>query len=620
MRWVWVGALAVVAVAVTTGLAVGTPGTPGAIDDASDPTWLGGGTAPGSLDAATDSRSLDTVLDRDETAPEPGGARDPVTVDANATYGVDADVTVTVSGTERRQYAIYLYDSQGRAAATKRVVLSNATQTISFGSLPADSYRVLVHETYTANEATATFGVGGAYEPGVVPEVTLEQPADVARVPIELPNGTTRARVTLGNDSVDYRVRATVVDRDGDGVVTLAWNTFYAGRGHVALRASGQDAVVNATRARDRSEFLPEARYALEVRTGGDAGGSDAGTDGGDAGTDGGSDAGTDGGDAGTDGGDAGTDGGDAGTDGGEAGADGDAEGGELLDRGTIVLRNEPLHSTLIDVYEAPVRESPEASFADRVASSDVEADEWAFVVVHTEGIYGAVNSTADLRSVGPDQVMLSIEPKDEGPPIRLTAADYVDLTDGRIVLGFGPGNEALEPLTAYRVTFLVTAGHPYAAGESTTEANLNVVRAGSEPDRPVVEISRVDAPSSVDPGDVANVTVTLVNQGERTGTVTVTVAIAGQEASREVEVSGQGSATVDVPFDTGMVLAGNRTYAVSANDSRVTGSIQIGTAADGPTLVAGDRSDSAIPGFTGPATALAVLLSAGAIARRGTS
>lgn len=550
MRWVWVGVVVVVAVAVATGIAVGTPGTGGSIDGPTE----AGSAGPDSVDA--------------DTAPETSVASDGVAIDANETYAAGTNVSVTVSGTQSRQYAIYLYDSQGDAAATKRVVLSNATQTISFGSLPADSYRVLVHETYTADEATATFGVGGAYESGVVPEITLEQPADVVRVPITLPNDTTRATIDVGNDSTAYRVRATVVDRDGDGVVTLEWNTFYAGRGGVALRATGPDTVENASRARDLDGYLPEARYELAVR----ATGSDRGTNA------------------------------------------TDSDG--VLDRGSIVLRNEPLHSTLIDVYEAPERDSPAASFDARVASSDVEADEWAFVVVHTEGVYGAVNSTADLRSVGPDQVMLTIEPRADGTPIRLTAADYVDIDDGRIVIGFGPGNDALEPNTAYNVTFRVTAAHPYAAGEDTTEANLNVVPAGSEPDRPVVVISRVDAPREVDPGATANVSVTLVNQGERTGTVTVSVAIAGEEATREVEVDGQASTTVNVPFDTGRVLAGNRTYVVSANDSRATGSIQIGTAADGPTLVDGDRSDSAIPGFTA-VTALAALATAIVLARR---
>lgn len=538
MRWAWV----VLATTLLAGAALA--GTTAGVAAASDAT--------SEFDSAATLDSL-AAFDR------PRDEGDGVSVETNATYAPDEPVTATITGQERDLYALYVYDENGTRRATERVSLESDEETVSFGALAPGSYRVVVVAVNAGEQVSATFGVGGAYEPGVVPEVTVDQPADVVSVPISLPNGTTRATVSLAGDRGRYRVVAAVVDRDRDGEVVLDWNTFYAGRGNVALRTSGEDAVVDATRERDLDGFLREGEYHLTVRA-----------------------------------------------------------NGTVLDRGAVVVDLEPLYTGRMDVFEAPAAGSPEASFDQRVSTGQVETDEWLFVVVHTQGVFGAVNATRDLRSVGPDQVVLSITPENGDDGVRLTAADYVDVKEGRIVVGFAPGSDALAVDTQYDVDFRIMRAHPYRAGDEVMNVNVRVVPAGTEPDRPVVALESVTAPESVPADGLANFTVTLVNRGERTGSVPVSVTIGGHVTGREVVVEGNGRTVVDLSFDTSRVLEGSRQYVVEANGSRETGTVVVGDAdADGgPTL--GDRSgdDGSLPGF-GPVAAGVALAAVAMLARR---
>ena len=475
---------------------------------------------------------------------------DGVSVHATGTYDPDESATVTVAGQQRNVYVVYLYDEDGRRVALERTALTAENETFDFGTLATGSYRVVVVEAQTGVQVSTTFGVGGAYQPGVVPEVTVDEPADVVSVPITLPNGTSRATVVVAGDRGEYRVEATVVDRDGDGTVDLEWNTFYAGRGAVALRTPGPDVVVNATRERDLDGFLREGEYGLAVRA-----------------------------------------------------------NGRTLDRGAVVVDLEPLHSSRVAVYEAPDRGSPAASLAAGTSTDRVEADEWLFVVVHTQGVFGAVNATRDIRSVGPDQVVLSLTPEDGREGVRLTRADYVSVEEGRIVVGFAPGSDALAVGTRYDVDFRVTRAHPYRGGDELSSVNVQLVPAGSEPDHPVFELASVDAPERVPADGVANFTVALRNRGERAGTTTVSVTIGGHVTERDVTVPGNGQASVDLAFDVSRVLQGTREYAVEANDSRVTGTLVVGddSGDDGPTLRDRDDDGNALPGF-GSLAALAAL------------
>lgn len=533
--------------------------TPEAADGNSTTASSQGAVKPAVTDAGvvvnvTPDESTVSTGPGESVSTEPGES---VSIDVAATYAADEDVTFTLTGTQSRIYSVYVYDADGNAVVREQTQLSARSAQLNVGSFDPGSYRVVVVEAYTGEQATATFGVDGEHEPGLLPEITVDEPADPVQIPVTMPNGSTQATIHLTNEDGAYDVRATVVDEDGDGRVRLEWNTFYAGRGSVALRAQGGDSVIDAERARDLDGFLQEDEYHLAVH-----------------------------------------------------------HDGARLDRGAIVLELEPLHTTQIGVYEAPDEGSAEASFAERTASSRVERDEWTFVVVRTQGIFGAVNATADLRSVGPDQVMLTIEPED-GSPVNLLAADYVSFGTDRIVYGFAPGNEALVADTRYDITFRISGGHPYRAGEDQTGATLNVVAAGTEPDRPVFKIWAVDAPRSVAADAAVDFGVTIVNQGERAGNVTVTLTIGGNDIEREVRVPGNGQATTELTFDTSHIVQGNRTYVVSANDSRVTGTIQVGEPDnDNPTLVQGDRDGSgAIPGFS-VVGAVVALLVAVAIAR----
>jgi PGF-CTERM protein len=507
--------------------------------------------------AAAPATTQPNTADAPNATPTPEDEANGVSVDANATYSLDDSVRVTVGGQQRNLYVVYLYDDDGSRVALERAPMTGENETFDFGTLPSGSYRVVVVEAQTGTHVSRTFGVDGAYQSGVVPEVTVDEPADVVSVPVTLPNGTSRATVVLEGDRGAYRVEATVVDHDGDGEVVLDWNTFYAGRGAVALHTIGADAVVNATRARDLDGFLREGEYHLTVRA-----------------------------------------------------------NGQTLDHGAIVVDLEPLHTSQVDVYEAPDRGSPAASLAAGASTDRVEADEWLFVVVHSQGVFGAVNATRDLRSVGPDQVVLSIVPEDGGEGVRLTDADYVSVEEGRIVVGFAPESEALSVGTQYDVDFRITRAHPYRGGDELTSVMVQVVPAGSEPDAPAFDIESVNAPERVPADGVANFTVTLFNRGERAGRTTVSVTIGGHDTEREVTVPGNGRATVELAFDTARVLQGTREYVVEANDLRATGTLVVGDDRldDGPTLRDRD-DDNALPGF-GPLTALAALAAVLATAR----
>lgn len=513
--------------------------------------WAGGAVAqPATAQAST--------ADAQPTPPSPENESDDVSVDANETYDPDEPVTVTVAGQQGNLYVVYLYDENGTRVAFERAPMTAESETFDFGTLASGSYRVVVVEAQTAVQVSTTFGVDGEHEPGVVPEVTVDEPADVVTVPVDLPNGTSRATVTIEGDRGAYRVDATVVDRDGDGEVALEWNTFYAGRGAVALGTPGADAVANASRARDLDGFLRRGEYHLSVRA-----------------------------------------------------------NGRTLDRGAVVVDLEPLRTTRMAVYEAPDRGSPAASLAAGTTTDRVEADEWLFVVVHTQGVFGAVNATRDLRSVGPDQVVLSIAPVDGSEGVRLTDADHVSVEEGRIVVGFAPGNDALAVGTQYDVSFRVSRAHPYRGGDELTSVNVRVIPAGSEPDHPVFELESVDAPERVPADGLANFTVELLNRGDRAGTTTVSVTIGGHVTDREVTVPGNGRVTVPLSFDTARVLEGTREYVVEANGSSTTGTIVVGNDSvdDGPTLRDRDDDGSALPGF-GPLAALAALAVALAGAR----
>ncbi len=97
-----------------------------------------------------------------------------------------------------------------------------------------------------------------------------EHRGDVVRIPVALPNGSA-ATLSIESEATDYAANLTLHDRNGDGRVTLVWNTHAsaATRGVGGFRASAPaDAVTNRT----VDGPVPAGEYALSVGpVGGDA-------------------------------------------------------------------------------------------------------------------------------------------------------------------------------------------------------------------------------------------------------------------------------------------------------------------------------------------------------------
>ncbi|PSP55979.1 hypothetical protein BRC82_03160 [Halobacteriales archaeon QS_1_67_19] len=82
--------------------------------------------------------------------------------------------------------------------------------------------------------------------------VEIEQ-NDTATIPVAL-EGTDAATVRVGSEAVNYYLDVLVVDRDGDGAVTLEFDTATADTDTVVVRANGSESTGIAT---VRSEFSP---------------------------------------------------------------------------------------------------------------------------------------------------------------------------------------------------------------------------------------------------------------------------------------------------------------------------------------------------------------------------
>ncbi|PSP79161.1 hypothetical protein BRC81_06760 [Halobacteriales archaeon QS_1_68_20] len=102
----------------------------------------------------------------------------------------------------------------------------------------------------------AVIGVSAAGDAGTQGHASFtkgifaDERGDVATFTVET-TGTSRATVRVGGESVNYAVEFTVVDGDGDGSVTVAWNTHLAAHEpavEVFSAVDGGDSVRNAVR------------------------------------------------------------------------------------------------------------------------------------------------------------------------------------------------------------------------------------------------------------------------------------------------------------------------------------------------------------------------------------
>ncbi|WP_267640150.1 DUF7827 domain-containing protein [Haloarchaeobius amylolyticus] len=425
-----------------------------------------------------------------------------------------------------------------------------------------------------AGVTTASTGGTGAMDaqasttPWSVPDRIVDQPGDPVVVPVRLGENETTATVTIANDSIGYRLTATVTDQNGDGRVFLVWNTYHAG---VAPESSldrvvsaGLDRVTNATRSSARREaHLPEGRYDVTV-----------------------------------------------------------THDDQQVAAGAVVLDIDPLRSQSMRVLEGPPEANATTALAQSSLSSAVELDEWLFIEVNDSSIHGYVTGVAGLTGRGTEGVTMHIQQKNGGPAVDLSEAEFVHRPQRDVfVLAFPPNTSSFEADATYRATFTVAESNPYAVTQERVIQDFRVLPAGAEQDGSNIEVVEVDAQESVIEGKDAMFTVTLLNSGERTGTATLNVSLDHVSTTREITLSPQTRTTVTVPVNTEPLTEGTIPYRVSVEggERTLTGDLNVTLTGDppntNPTLA--PRTEEGQPGFGLVAGVVAVLLLVGAARHR---
>jgi PGF-CTERM protein len=199
--------------------------------------------------------------------------------DGNVTLAVDTGVAGTTDA------ASYLSVSDGDD-------LENATQETDRLSSPldpadyemrlgpADDSRAngsLVVENASAAPATNVSGSDTAVDgetPTFADPIVTADSGQTAEIRVAFPGGNDSADVTVGSEAANFVVRATVVDGDGDGNVTLAVDTGVAGTTDAAsyLSVSDGDELRNATQETDRlSAALDAGDYDMRIGPADDA-------------------------------------------------------------------------------------------------------------------------------------------------------------------------------------------------------------------------------------------------------------------------------------------------------------------------------------------------------------
>ena len=116
--------------------------------------------------------------------------------------------------------------------------------------------------------ATAPATAAGAdVDAGTVTE------GNVATIEVLLPDGTDDATISVGDRELNFVANATLHDRDGDGVVTVALDTVAAGNGNTSsyLSARGADELANATQPTAAFDGgLDPAAYGVDLVRSGD--------------------------------------------------------------------------------------------------------------------------------------------------------------------------------------------------------------------------------------------------------------------------------------------------------------------------------------------------------------
>ncbi|WP_435358876.1 hypothetical protein [Haloarchaeobius sp. DFWS5] len=421
--------------------------------------------------------------------------------------------------------------------------------------------------------------------PWGVPETVVDQPGDPVTVPVDLGENASRATVRLGNESVGYRLVTTVADEDGDGRVTLRWNTHYAGVVpetdlERVLSVAGPDRLVAANRETpNRTEHLPQGRYTVTVFDASNSSENDTPSSG------------------------------------------DDPSDGSPAATGTVVLEVDHLRAQSMRILEGPPRTTAADAYAFASPTSDVERDEWLFVEVNDTSVHGYIDNASALADPGTEGVSLHVQQLDGGPAVDVENAEFLHFPErDLLVLGFAPNTTNFEPDSTYRATFTVAESNPYAVTTEEVTQRFTMLPGGSQPDAAAVEVVEVDAPGRVIEGRPANFSVALLNSGARVGNATITVTLGHVTVERTVTVFPQSRRVVTVSVDTAPLTEGKSMYTVRVSGGRavVDGTVDIWLSDDEPnTSPTFAPRSSGQPGFGVVGVVVAVAVAVVSVVRR---
>lgn len=255
-------------------------------------------------------------------------------------------------------------DTDGDGAADALVLTgttSQATLTLDAAGLPTGQYTIDVAaaDTAAADSVTLTVesGTQGSATFAVATKVVQEQRGDVASIPIEL-TGTDTATLVLGSADLNYRVNVTVRDGNGDGEVTVRWNTDRAGHDADAAftAADPADSVIATREVGDLAEGRHVAATAYPASL------SVVGTE---------------------------------------------------TDVATVALQDADTVPTELAVLRAPGSADEHEVRAEVSATSTVSSGDWLVLRFRAGGLGGYVDAAGDLAGEGTRGVSLSVVPAD---------------------------------------------------------------------------------------------------------------------------------------------------------------------------------------------------------------
>jgi surface glycoprotein (TIGR04207 family)/PGF-CTERM protein len=371
--------------------------------------------------------------------------------------------------------------------------------------------------------------------------VVTQNAGDVAEITVELENSD-QAAVTIGDiESDGYQANATVTDEDGDGEVTLRFNSFTAGAANESnvssfiVNAAGDD-TAELENQTELSAPLANTTYDMTVRSGSDIG----------------------------------------------AGAS---------DVATLNLRSRSTDE--MTIVTAPGGVTPaDASELVGVVSDDntVAEGDWIVHELEASGLEGAAAEAGGLLGVLGDNVSLTIEqdrqrPNREPRSVDLSAADPLVFPDSQndsyyIVLDSDglqdeDGNDISVDDGSYTTTFTIGEDSPLAAGgDEEVSGSFELAERGASVQPPEVEASAGQA---------------IQGQSSLAAGSEVTIRVQSQSSANpfllEQRATVQDNGTFSADFDFSEAEEGtNFTVDVRQGGESLLDEAQTGTVGEAPT------------------------------------